>query len=157
MFDGASNRLGNGVGVVITSPTGFHIAFTSRICFDYTNSMDEYEGRIYGIEAAIDLRIMFLEVYEDSSLVISQINRDWETRHPNLILCREHVMKLIPYFKEITFDRIPREENHLADALATLASMFKFKYANEAPFISIMRLDEPAFCYTNDEAQDDKP
>ena len=36
-FDGASNALGNGVGAVITSPTGFHIPFTARICFDCTN------------------------------------------------------------------------------------------------------------------------
>ena len=65
--------------------------------------------------------------------------------------------KLIPYFEEITFNHILREENHLANALAILASMFKVKWANEAPSISIMRLDEPAFCYNNDEVRDDKP
>ena len=52
-------------------------------------------------------------------------------------------MKLIPYFEEITFEHISREENNLADALVTLASMFKFKWANEAPSITIIRLDEP--------------
>ncbi|XP_050908375.1 uncharacterized protein LOC127121999 [Lathyrus oleraceus] len=157
VFDGASNALRNGIGDFITSPTGFHIPFTSRICFDCTNNMAEYEACFYGIETTIDLRIKFLEVYGDSALVISQIKGEWETRHPNQILYREHVMKLIPYFEEITFDHIPREENHLADVLATLASMFKVKWVNEAPFIRIMRLDEPAFCYANDEVQDDKP
>ncbi|XP_050889304.1 uncharacterized protein LOC127094523 [Lathyrus oleraceus] len=119
--------------------------------------MAEYEAYIYGTEVAIDLRIKHLEVYVDSALVIIQINGDWETRHPNLIPYQEHVMKLIPYFKEITFNHILREENHLADALATLASMFKVKWANETPSISIMRLDELAFCYNNDEVRDDKP
>ncbi|XP_050896218.1 uncharacterized protein LOC127102948 [Lathyrus oleraceus] len=157
MFDGASNALGNGVGAVITSPTGFHIPFTARICFECINSMVEYEACIYGTEDVMDLRIKYLEVYGDSTLVISQINKDWETHHPNMIPYREHMMKLIPYFEEITFDHIPREENHLADALATLASMFKVKWENKAPSISIMRLDEPAFCYTNDEVQDNKP
>ncbi|XP_050919785.1 uncharacterized protein LOC127137359 [Lathyrus oleraceus] len=127
MFDGASNALGNGVGVVITYPTGFHTPVTAKIYFDCTNNMAEYEACIYRIEATIDLRIQFLEFYGDSTLVISQINGVWETHHPNLIQYREHVMKLIPYFKEITFDHIPREENHLADALATMASMFKVK------------------------------
>src|ERR1051325_11979983 len=107
----------------------------------------EYEACIFGIEAAIDLRIKILAVYGDSALVISQINRNWETRHPNLIPYREYVMKLIPYFKEITFDHISREENNLADALATLASMFKVKWANEAPSITIQRLVKPAFCF----------
>src|SRR3954469_22930654 len=157
VFDGASNALGNGVGAVITSPSGFHVPFTARICFDCTNNMVEYEACIYGIEAAIDLRIKYLKVYGDSNLVISQINGDWETRHQNLIPYREHVMRLIPYFDEITFEHISREENNLADALATLASMFKVKWANEAPNITINRLDEPAFCFEADVELDGNP
>ena len=39
VFDGASNALGNGIGVVIVSPEGFHTPFTARLCFDYTNKM----------------------------------------------------------------------------------------------------------------------
>ncbi|XP_050919546.1 uncharacterized protein LOC127137104 [Lathyrus oleraceus] len=132
-FDGASNALGNGVGVLITSPTSFHIPFTAIICFDYTNNMAKYEACIYEIEATIDLRIKYMNIYGDSVLIISQINGKCETRPPNLIPYREHVLKLILYFEEITFDHIMREENHLADALATMASMFKVKWVNEAP------------------------
>ena len=73
-----------------------------------------------GIQAAIDLRIKFLQVYRDSTLVISQIKGEWDTKHLNLISYREHVLNLIPYFEEITFEHIPREENQLADALATM-------------------------------------
>ncbi|XP_050919167.1 uncharacterized protein LOC127136677 [Lathyrus oleraceus] len=109
--------------------------------------MAEYEACIYGIEVVIDLRIKYLEVNGDSALVINQINEDWETRYLNLI----------PYFEEITFYHIPREKNHLAYALATLAFVFKVKWVIEAPSISIMRLDEPALYYTKDEARDDKP
>ena len=95
--------------------------------------MAEYEACIMGIKAAIDLRIKFLQVYGDSALVISQIKGEWDTKHPNLIPYREHVLSLIPYFEEITFDHIPREENQLADALATMSSMFKVRWDNEAP------------------------
>src|ERR1051325_8146637 len=119
--------------------------------------MVQYEACIFGMEAAIDLRIKNLAVYGDFALIISQINGDWETRHPNLIPYREHVLKLIPYFDEITFSHIPREENSLADALATLSSMSKVKWANEAPSITIMRLDEPAFYYEMEEEVDEKP
>ena len=67
-------------------------------------------------------------------------------------------MKLIPYFDEITLNPIPREENNLEDALATLSSMFKVRWANHAPSICIMRLDEPVFCYKiEEEAVDEKP
>ena len=64
-----------------------------------------------------------------------------------LIPYREHVLTLMSYFKEITFEHIPREENQLADALATMSSMFKVKWDNKAPQITIKRLDEPTHCY----------
>src|ERR1051325_3858756 len=99
-----------------------------------------------GIKAAIDLRIKFLQVYGGSALVIIQIKGKWYMKHPNLIPYREHVLNLIPYFKEITFEHIPREENKLGDALATMSSMFKVRWDNEAPQITIERLGEPAYC-----------
>ena len=60
-----------------------------------------------GIKATIDLRIKFLDVYGDSALVISLIKGEWDTKQPNLIPHKEHVLTLIPYFKEITFEHIP--------------------------------------------------
>ncbi|XP_050915654.1 uncharacterized protein LOC127130730 [Lathyrus oleraceus] len=111
MFDGASNARGHGICVVITSPTGFHLPFTARLCFDDTNNMAEYEACIYGLEVAIDLRIKILEVYDDLTLVISQVKGDWETQDSKLIPYKEHIRKLVPYFDEISFHHIPREEN----------------------------------------------
>ena len=70
VFDGASNALGNEIGVVIISPQGCHTPFTARLCFDCTNNMAEYEACIMGIKVAIDMRIKFLSIYGDSALVI---------------------------------------------------------------------------------------
>ncbi|XP_050877349.1 uncharacterized protein LOC127081107 [Lathyrus oleraceus] len=157
MFDGASNARGHGIGAVITSPTGFHLPFTARLCFECNNNMEEYEACIYSMKAAIDLRIKILEVYGDSALVISQVKGDWETRDNKLIPYKEHIRKLVPYFDEVSFHHIPREENQLADALATLASMFKVKWNNEAPTIHIDHLDEPVHCLAIEADPDSKP
>src|SRR4051812_18035971 len=46
VFYGASNALGNGIGVVIISPAGGHTLFTARLCFDCTNNMAEYKACI---------------------------------------------------------------------------------------------------------------
>ena len=73
VFDGASNALGNEIGVVIISPRDFHTPFTARLCFDCTNNMVEYEACNMGIKSTIDMIIKFLNVYGDSALVISQI------------------------------------------------------------------------------------
>ena len=88
-FDGASNALGNGIGVVIISSEGCHTPFTARLCFNCTNNMAEYEACIMGLRVAIDLRIKFLSVLGDSALVISQIKGGWRTRHPTLIPYKE--------------------------------------------------------------------
>ena len=79
VFYGASNALGNEIGVVIISPQGFHTPFTARLCFGCTNDMVEYEACIMGLKAAIDLRVKFLSVYGDSALVISQVKGEWDT------------------------------------------------------------------------------
>ncbi|XP_050914774.1 uncharacterized protein LOC127129671 [Lathyrus oleraceus] len=157
VFDGASNATGHGIGAVITSPTGYDIPFTARLCFTCTNNMAEYEACILGINEAVDLRIKILEVYGDSTLVINQIKGEWGTHNAKLIRYRDHVRKMITYFNEITFNYIPREENQLADALATLSSMFKVKWYNEAPAIRIHRLDEPAYCVVVEAEGDNKP
>lgn len=54
--------------------------------------MAECEVFIMGIEATIDLRIKFLEVYGDSTLDIYQVKGEWETRHLKLIIYRAHVI-----------------------------------------------------------------
>ena len=87
--------------------------------------MVEYEACIFGLRATIDLGIKSLDLFGDSALVISQIKGEWDTKHPNLIPYKEHVLTLLPHFENITFEHFPREENQLADALATMASMFK--------------------------------
>ncbi|XP_052477186.1 uncharacterized protein LOC128032589 [Gossypium raimondii] len=124
-FDGASNAVDNGIGAVLVSPNGDHYPFTCKLDFDCTNNMAEYEACIMGIRAAIERRIKVLEVYGDSALVIYQLRGEWETRDPKLINYRKLVLELIKEFEDITFCYLPRDENQMADALATLASMIK--------------------------------
>ena len=64
---------------------------------------------------------------------------------------------MIAYFDEITFHYIPWEENQLADPMATLSSMFKVKWYNEAPPIGIQRLDEPTYYVEIEAEMDNKP
>ena len=98
-FDEASNALGNSIGAVLISPEGFHTPFTARLCFSCTNNMAEYEACIFGLKATIDLGINSLIVFGDSALIISQIKGEWDTKHPNLIPYKEHVLTLVPHFE----------------------------------------------------------
>jgi len=84
-FDGASNALGHGVGVVLLTPDNQCIHFTARLGFDCTNNMAEYEACTLGIQAAIDFKVKLLKVYGDSALVIHLLIGEWETRDHKLI------------------------------------------------------------------------
>ncbi|XP_039048787.1 uncharacterized protein LOC120189633 [Hibiscus syriacus] len=124
-FDGASNALGHGIGAILISPEGGHYPFTSRLNFDCTNNMAEYEACVLGIRAALGQSIRTLRVYGDSALVIYQLRGEWETKDTKLIEYRKLMLDLLEEFDEVTFHYVPREENQMADALATLAAAFK--------------------------------
>lgn len=119
--------------------------------------MTEYEACILGIEADIDLRIKILDVYDGSALVIIQVKVDWEARYHNLISYKEHVLKLIPYFDEITFHHIPQKKDQLVNALATLSSIFKVKWRNKATYIRVNYLGEPAYCLAAEDEYNGHP
>ncbi|KAA3465162.1 RNA-directed DNA polymerase (Reverse transcriptase), Ribonuclease H [Gossypium australe] len=158
-FDGASNAIGNGIGAVLVSPDGDHYPLTSKLDFDCTNNMAEYEACILGIRAAIERKIKILEVYNDSVLVIYQLKGEWETRDPKLISYRSLVLELIKEFDNVAFCYLPREENQMADALATLASMIKVNKQEEVKPIQMSIYEVPAHCYNirEEEEKDDHP
>ena len=146
-FDGASNALGHGIGAVIISPEKEYIPMTARLCFDCTNNMAEYVACAMGIRAAIEVKAKFLSVYGDSALVIHQIKREWETRDQKLIPYQAYIKGLVEYFDAITFHHIPREDNQLVYALATLSSMFELNQEGELPMIKIKSHEHPAYCH----------
>ncbi|XP_052484803.1 uncharacterized protein LOC128039912 [Gossypium raimondii] len=143
-FDGTSNAVGNRIGIVLVSPDGDHYPFTSKLDFDCTNNMVEYEACIMGIRAAIEHKIKVLEVYGDSTLVIYQLKGEWETRDSKLINYRKLVLELIKDFDDITFCYLPRDENQIADALATLASIIKVNKQDDVKPIQMSIYKAPA-------------
>ncbi|KAK5838793.1 hypothetical protein PVK06_007531 [Gossypium arboreum] len=156
-FDGASNALGHGIGAVLVSPEGNHYPLTARLNFFCTNNIVEYEACIMGLRAAIGRNIKTLEVYGDSALVIYQIRGYWEVRDSNLVKYSDLVAVLIKEFEEITFNYLPREENQLADALATLASMFKANRETEIMPLQMSIYEVPAHCFSIEKEPDGWP
>ncbi|XP_040965731.1 uncharacterized protein [Gossypium hirsutum] len=155
-FDGVLNAVGIGIGAVLVSPNGDHYPFTSKLDFDYTNNMAEYEACIMGIRVAIERKIKILEVYEDSALVIYQLKGEWEMKDPKLIRYWKLVLKLIEEFDSITFHYLLRNKNQMADALATLASMIKVKKSEDMKPIQIIIYETPTLCYNIEEEKNDE-
>ncbi|XP_028215051.1 uncharacterized protein LOC114397135 [Glycine soja] len=156
-FDGASNTLGHGVGAVLLTPDDQCILFTTRLGFDCMNNMAEYEACTLRIQATIDFKVKLLKVYGDSALVIYQLRGEWETRDHKLIPYQASIKKLTEFFDDISFHHIPREENQIVDALATLASMFQLTPHGNFLYIEFKCRRKPAYCGVIEEEQDGKP
>ncbi|XP_028184798.1 uncharacterized protein LOC114371621 [Glycine soja] len=129
-FDGVSNALGQGVRAVLVTPDDQCIPFTSRLGFDCTNNMADYKACALGILAAIDFKVKLLKAY---------------------------IRMLIEFFDDISFHHIPREENQMADALATLASFFQLTPHGDLLYIEFRCRGRPAHCCLIEEEQDGKP
>ncbi|XP_016707049.1 uncharacterized protein [Gossypium hirsutum] len=144
-FDGASNAIGNEIRAVLVSPSGDNYPFTSKLNFDCTNNMAEYEACVMANWTTIERKI--------------KLKGEWETRDPKLVQYRKLVLKLIEEFDSVTFCYLQRDENHMADALATLASMIKVNKPEDMKPIQISIHEAPAYCYNIDdeEEMDDHP
>ena len=84
-FDGATYQNENGIGVLLISPKGTHIPFSSRLNFLATNNATKYEACIMGLRAGLGLGVKELEVYGDSALIISQIQNKWKIKEGRLM------------------------------------------------------------------------
>ena len=145
-FDGASNALGHGIGAVLVSLDKQYIPFMARLGFKCTNNIAEYEACALGIRVVIDFRVKLLKVYRDSTLVIHQLKGKWETRRHKLVPYQAYIRKLMELFDDISFHHIPREENQMVDALATLASMFQLSLHGDLPYIEFRCHGKLAHC-----------
>ena len=74
-----------------------------------------------------------MHIYEDSQLVINQVNNDYQTKDENLIPYKRLIDALRNYFIKVTFQQIPREKNKVVDAMATLASILQL-HEHESQF-----------------------
>ncbi|KAK8578866.1 hypothetical protein V6N12_069210 [Hibiscus sabdariffa] len=150
-FDGALNDVGKGIGAVLVSPEGDHYPFACKLDFYCTNNIAEYEACIMGIRAAIERKVKLLKVYGDSMLVIYQLRGEWGTRDLKLIDYKNLVMELVRWFDDITFHYLPREENQMADALATLSSLIQVNDESNLRPIQMSMYEVPAHCYNVEE------
>ena len=71
-FDGPMNQYGNGIGVLLITLDGSHIPLAVKLNFEVTNNMVEYEAYIARKEALWELGVKEVEVFGDSTLVITQ-------------------------------------------------------------------------------------
>jgi len=83
-----------------------------------TNNVAEYTGLIVGLEEAKRLgTVTMLDVRMDSLLVVQQMRGIWKIKHPGLRPLAIRAGALLAEFPQRTIEHVPRDLNHLADAV----------------------------------------
>jgi ribonuclease HI len=125
-FDRASSRKGAGTGVVFVLPCQETISFSYKLEFEVTNNVAEYEALVIGLGAAKDMGIEEIAVLGDANLVLQQITKDYQAKHPQLKSYINEVWDLIDiFFLYFNILFVPREENAPADFLAFTTSLLE--------------------------------
>jgi ribonuclease HI len=83
-FDGSLKLEGAGVGVLLISPTGEQLKYVLQIFWKVSNNKAEYEALLHGLRLAASLGIKRLLVYDDSAVVINQVNKTWDRNKENM-------------------------------------------------------------------------
>jgi ribonuclease HI len=114
-FDNASSYFGAGAGAHLVAPDNqFVIPFSYRLQWNlnHTNNVCEYEALVLGLEAARRMKIKNLEVFGDIGLIVKQVDRKHQAKHPRLRSYRNCIWDLIEnFFSYVKVHYIPRTEN----------------------------------------------
>ncbi|XP_028084862.1 uncharacterized protein LOC114285981 [Camellia sinensis] len=142
--DGASNRHGAGLGIVLTSPDGLIIEQAITLGFPASNNEAEYEALLAGLRSALRMKATALMVFSDSKLVVNQVSGEYEARDERMAKYQALVREEIKKFPAIRVEQINREENNSADELAGLASaQTAFPNPLMIEFLPRPSIDEP--------------
>jgi ribonuclease HI len=125
-FDGASR--GNpghaGVGAIVYRG-GSVFGVLTKYIGQATNNVAEYTALwrvLLKIESVIqDKKEISLFVRCDSELVAKQLSGAYKVKHPELKKLAHTIKKMLSHYGSWAIEHIPREENRIADTLASSA------------------------------------
>lgn len=119
-FDGSLKLSGDRASVLFISPSREQLKYVLQILWLATNNKAEYEALLHSLRLAASLDIKRLLVYGDSSVVVNQINKDWDCAKEIMDAYCAEVRKLEKHFLRLEIHHVVRDLNVAADALAKL-------------------------------------
>lgn len=123
-IDGASrgNPGPSGVGVVFVEGAATPVRQFSRYLGETTNNVAEYLALLYALQEAMRQGYTRLTVKTDSELLARQISGQYRVRSGHLRLFHDLALHATQAFSRCRVEHIPREQNTLADRLASHAA-----------------------------------
>lgn len=112
-----------------------------------TNNEAKYEALIVELKLARSLKASKIKDFNDSQLVVNQINRDYTIKDIKMSTYLAKVKKLQSKFEEFSIEQLPRSENLDANALANLGCSIGLEYKRTIlveilPYPTIMEVED---------------
>jgi len=139
-FDGSLKLGGAGASVLFISPEGKQLKYVLQILLSATNNEAEYEALLIGLRVAVSLGNKRLLTYGDSSVIINQVNKDWDCTKETMDAYCAEVHKLEKHFQGLEILHVMRDLNVAADALAKLG----LDRAQVPPDVFVQELQVPS-------------
>ena len=118
-IDGAAdlNSKTAGIGGVIYKDNEELFTF-SEYLHDSTNNEAEYTALIRGLESLIELKLLNVQIYSDSELVVKQISGEYKVKNPRMQVLYQRATSLFSKLDKWSFFHVLRDKNKVADKLA---------------------------------------
>ena len=97
--------------MVLVSPQRESIQLSFKLVFQVTNNIAEYEALLLGINVAKYRGIKNLKVFGDVDLVVQQVNKIFQAKHPMLKAYRDEVWRIRDSFDYLCIVYISRAQN----------------------------------------------
>lgn len=110
-----------GAAAIARTQEGYFLGWLSCQLPAMTNNEAEYHAAQLGLKLAQTLGAKYVVIASDSEVIVRQMRGQSRVLSQKLKRLHQQTCTQTAVFQQVTFHHIPREENHLADALATEA------------------------------------
>lgn len=105
-MDGASKASGSEIGLVLQSLTREQLEQAIQLGFPASNNEVEYEATLVGLDLALTLAATKLRIYNDSQLVIGQIQGEYEAKDKCMVRYLVQVQANLAKLSEWAVERV---------------------------------------------------
>ncbi len=110
-----------GAGYILFSDNGEVLFEGARYLGETTNNQAEYQALLGGLEKAIELGALTVNVKMDSELIVKQLRGQYRVKNEGLKPLYMKARNLIGKFEQFHVEHVRRENNKDADRLANQA------------------------------------
>jgi ribonuclease HI/probable phosphoglycerate mutase len=133
--DGAVAPERAGVGVVLTDEAGRISGLLNRTLPAMTSTEAEYAALLLALEMALAHHLSAVEIRLDSEVVVYQMSGRYAVNSPRLKRSYHQACESARKIAQVEYVHVPREQNALADALASDASAGRLWLLGSAPHV----------------------